>query len=158
MLITFGIFIIITAYIFIRYRNRKLSQKKIAEQKQKYVTSSLSEAQKEAMAKDVIRILEEKRLYIDSNLTLDTLAIQVNTNKHYLSQVINEQIKKNFYTFLNEYRVKETQKLLLEPEYENVTIEGIGNLVGFKSKSSFNTAFKKITGMTPSEFQKKGAI
>ena len=76
----------------------------------------------------------------------------MNTNKSYLSQVINEYFRKNFSTFVNEYRVKEASRLLLEKESENYTIEAIANSVGFKSKSAFNSAFKKFTGITPSYF------
>jgi AraC-like DNA-binding protein len=80
------------------------------------------------------------------------LAEKLNTNKSYLSQVINEYFRKNFSTFVNEYRVKEASRLLLEKESENYTIEAIANSVGFKSKSAFNSAFKKFTGITPSYF------
>lgn len=152
LIIALAVLLSVTAIVLLRFRQRKVIHKKLAEQKQKYVTSSMSQAQKELLVKEITRSMEEKRLFIDSNLTLDTLAIQLNTNKHYLSQVINEIIGKNFYTITNEYRIREAKKLLCSPEYRNVTIEGIANLVGFKSKSSFNTAFKKITGMTPSEY------
>ena len=61
----------------------------------------------------------------------------------------------NFVSFVNSYRIAEAKKLLLDPNKYNLTIEAIGNESGFKSKSAFNGAFKKITGMTPSAFVKK---
>ncbi|RTZ81689.1 MAG: AraC family transcriptional regulator, partial [SAR324 cluster bacterium] len=73
-------------------------------------------------------------------------------NRTYISQTINEKFNKNYSSFINEYRIKEAQKLLLKDT--NLTYEGIGFEVGFKSKSAFNSAFKTYTGVTPSIFVK----
>jgi AraC-like DNA-binding protein len=60
---------------------------------------------------------------------------------------------KNFYSVINEYRVKEAEELLLKDDLNQLKIEVLGEMVGFQSKSSFNACFKKVTGMTPSEYR-----
>jgi len=72
-----------------------------------------------------------------------------------LSQVINENIGKSFFDFVNEYRVRETKKALADSRSEQFSILGIAMDAGFNSKSAFYTAFKKYTGMTPSQFKEQ---
>jgi AraC-like DNA-binding protein len=73
----------------------------------------------------------------------------------YVSQVINEYYQQNFNTFLNSYRIKEACKRLGDLEhYGNYTIEAISESVGFKSRSTFVSSFKRITGLTPSQYQR----
>ncbi len=76
----------------------------------------------------------------------------INTNKSYISQIINEKFEKNFSSFINEYRIKEARKLLSPQKNWGITIESIAKSVGFKSISAFNTTLKKYTGITPSYF------
>ena len=99
--------------------------------------------------------MEEEKLFLDSSLTIHSLAQHLNSNNKYVSQLINNDFKKNFVLFVNEYRIREAKKLLLDEANNNITIESIGYDVGFKSKSAFNATFKKITNQTPSEFRKK---
>jgi len=124
----------------------------------KYVASSLSNEQKKEIITGVVELMEKEKIFLNNKLTIDYLAVKLNTNKKYLSQVINELLKKNFYNLVNEYRVKEAQKLLLDNEYAHLSIEGIATTVGFNSKSSFNTAFKKNLGVTPSYYQKSQKV
>ncbi len=96
--------------------------------------------------------MENEKLFLKQDLTINKLASYINVSRTYLSQVINELFQKNFNTLVNEYRIKEARDMLIENK--NMTIEGIANEVGFRSKSSFNSAFKKYTGVTPSFFMK----
>ncbi|MCK7460839.1 MAG: helix-turn-helix domain-containing protein [Sphingobacterium sp.] len=75
-----------------------------------------------------------------------------------ISYVLNEVIQKNFYGVINEYRIKEAEELLLKDGLNQMKIEVLGEMVGFQSKSSFNACFKKVTGMTPSEFRMKNRL
>jgi len=102
----------------------------------------------------LLTIMEDEKLYLDSSLTIHSLANQINSNNKYLSQLINNDLKKNFVMFVNEYRIREAKKLLLDTSNNNLTIESIGYEAGFKSKSAFNAVFKKITNQTPSEYRK----
>jgi AraC-like DNA-binding protein len=68
--------------------------------------------------------------------------------------VINENLGSNFYNLINKYRINEAQGLILSPEKSKLKLEAIAYDVGFKSKSTFNEAFKRNTGLTPSQFRK----
>lgn len=95
--------------------------------------------------------MTEKELFKDPNLKVNELAKEISISGHQLSQLLNNKIEKNFTLFVNEYRINEACKML--STNTNLSIEGIGNEVGFNSKSTFFTAFKKIKGTTPSVYQ-----
>jgi AraC-like DNA-binding protein len=99
-----------------------------------------------------LSIIVKKELYLKPNFTLDEAAKELNVTKHILSQYLNVILGKSFTNLINEYRI-EKAKELLEAE-NNFTVEGIGYESGFNSKSTFFTTFKKITGKTPTEYQK----
>ena len=80
---------------------------------------------------------------------MNTLANDLEINRNYISQVINESFNQNFSNFLNGYRIIEARKILSSINL-NFTIEAIAGMVGFKSKTAFNNAFKKYVGVTPS--------
>lgn len=99
-------------------------------------------------------VFDEMELYKNSELSIFDVSKILNVNKTYISYIINNQTGENFNYFVNQYRINETKKMLLSENFDNYTIEAIANIVGFHSKSSFNTAFKKIVKQTPSEFKK----
>jgi AraC-like DNA-binding protein len=92
------------------------------------------------------------KAYRKSDLSIDDLASKLKIHHNYLSQVINEREKKNFYEFVNHFRLEEFKKLLSEPKNRNYTLLALAFECGFNSKSSFNRYFKKSTGKTPSEY------
>lgn len=98
-------------------------------------------------------LLEEKKLFLDANLKLATLADELELPAYQVSRLINENFGKSFSDLVNEYRVKEFIIRVNSPEYNSHSILGIALEVGFKTKSVFNTTFKKFTGKTPSEFK-----
>ncbi|MCD9615411.1 helix-turn-helix domain-containing protein [Chryseobacterium gleum] len=98
-------------------------------------------------------LMEVQKPYLDSELNLIRLAEMLSVSTHHLSYVINTGFGKNFFQYVNEYRVDYAKKLLKEPD-SKLSILGIAYESGFNSKTSFNTTFKKITGQTPSEFKK----
>jgi AraC-like DNA-binding protein len=101
----------------------------------------------------LIHVMEEEKPYLDQDLTILKLSKDLNTNTKYLSYVINHEFNQNFINFINDFRIEEVKRnLLVENQY--LTIEALGQNAGFKSKSSFNAAFKKSTGMTPSNYMK----
>lgn len=121
---------------------------------EKYKTSTLDQFQKDIIHERIKQVMDQQKLFLQSDLTIEKLAIEIKTNKSYISQVINETENQNFSSFLNDYRIREARRLLLDSEYHNLTIESIARMVGFNSKSAFNNAFKKFTGLTPSFFIK----
>ncbi len=119
----------------------------------KYEKSYLTSEQKNEILDKIIGMVELEKLYLQSDLSLDILRDKLGIYKNHISQVINELTGKNFMSFINEYRIKEAQLMLVSEEYKNLTIEGIAQLCGFQAKASFNNAFKKFTGVTPSRFK-----
>ncbi len=98
--------------------------------------------------------MNDEKVYRNVNLTLDKLAEKVGINPRYLSTILNNVIGKNFYDFVNLYRIEEVKQLLQDSENRKLTIEAIANKCGFKTKSSFNTAFKKYVTLTPTQYLK----
>lgn len=119
---------------------------------QKYADKKLNEQEALLMMDKLQRVMLEKKRFKDPNLKLNDLAKEVNLSGHQLSQLLNEHSEKNFSLFVNEYRIDEACKLLSENLH--LTVDAIGDEVGFNSKSTFFAAFKKIKGLTPSAYQK----
>jgi AraC-like DNA-binding protein len=108
-----------------------------------------------------LRLLDKiinKKIYLNSNLTLRKAAKEIDTNEKYLSNVINKIHHVSFSNFVNNYRVEHAKEMLLNSEFDHYTIESIGNLSGFNSKSNFNSVFKKTTGLTPTEYKTKAPV
>jgi AraC-like DNA-binding protein len=119
----------------------------------KYARSGLKE---EDVGKYLNRIEEhmtENKPYLNRELNIYDLASQLNIPRHFLSELINEHMGKNFYSLVNDYRIEEVKKRIANPKYRHLTILAIAYDAGFNAKSSFNTVFKEKTGMTPSEYQ-----
>ena len=121
----------------------------------KYTGSVLDKKRKKKLLKDIITLMERKKHYLNPQFTIGDCAKELETNRKYISQVINEKLKTNFNNFINEYRVKEVRKYLINPEFDNYSLSGIALMSGFHSKATFYGAFKKYTGITPSFFKKK---
>ena len=122
---------------------------------QRYVSSTLTDPQKLRIQTQLLAYMEQETPFLTQELTLHELATQLDLNAKYLSQVINEVQGQNFMDFINGYRIRRAQEMLLNPAYQHITILAVAQDAGFKSKSSFYNAFKKVTGMTPSAFKNK---
>ena len=131
-----------------------IENKNTKNEQSKYVFSDLTTEKKEDILKEISQVFENEKIYCDIDFTMLRLAEKINTNKNYISQVINEKCNTNFSNFVNGYRIKEARRLLSDNKNNYLTIHAIANMVGFKSKTSFNNAFKKFIGVTPSFFIK----
>ena len=118
---------------------------------QKYLDKKLNNEEAQLMIGKLKRIMIEKELFKNPNLKVNDLAKEINVSSHQLSQVLNDNIEKNFTLFVNEYRINEACKILLKNT--NLTIDAVSDEVGFNAKSTFFASFKKIKGMTPSAYQ-----
>ncbi len=98
-------------------------------------------------------ITSEKK-YLSSEVNLIAIAEQFKISGGYLSQLINIHTQKNFNDYINELRIEDSKKMLVDTRYNNYSIDSIGIECGFKSKSNFYTMFKKFTGSTPSQYKK----
>ena len=123
------------------------------EQKEKYKNSNLSEEQKEEYIEHIYSFMQTERPFLNAELTVQDLSKQLNISRHHLTEILNNDIGKNFFTFINEYRVEEVKRRLLDERFEHLTIVAIAFESGFNSKSTFNSIFKQNTGSTPSQWK-----
>jgi len=120
-----------------------------------YEKSGLTQVQAEALGQQLVRLMEEDQLFKRSQLTLQELADEMSISAHNLSEVINTQMRQNFYDFVNGYRVEEVKRRLRDPQSRHLTILALAEESGFNSKSAFNALFKKHTGQTPSHYRRQ---
>ncbi|MGL4632494.1 MAG: helix-turn-helix domain-containing protein [Leadbetterella sp.] len=118
---------------------------------QKYNDKKLSQEDVQAISIRLEEVMKTKELFKNPNLKLNDLAKEIHVSGHQLSQFLNDNLDKNFTLFINEYRIKAACQALSSKS--NLTIEAIADEVGFNSKSTFFTAFKKIMGTTPTGYQ-----
>lgn len=123
-------------------------------QAQKYRSSSLKESDKNRFREKLVALMKSEKVYLNSSITLPELSLRLNIAPCSLSQVINESFRQNFSDFINAYRIEESKLILARPE-QQWNISEIALEVGFNSKSTFNSAFRKHTGVTPKEFKKQ---
>lgn len=107
----------------------------------------------EVLKTKLLAFMETDKPYLDAELTLSGLAQKLNISRGKLSELINEGIGSNFYDFVNYYRVEEVKKLMTDPSKKNYSLLGLAMDAGFKSKSTFNLIFKRVTGLTPTEYK-----
>ena len=98
--------------------------------------------------------MAQARPYLDPDLTIQLLAGQLQWPGRELSLLINQHLDQHFFDFVNEYRIQEAMQLLGDPAQRERTVLDILYAVGFNSKSSFNTSFRKLTGQTPTQFRR----
>ncbi len=121
----------------------------------KYQKSTLNPAIKASILSKLDRVVGEEKFYLRDDASLTTLAAELGATTHHLSQVLNESKQISFQDLLSQYRIREACRLLKDPKQQQVKIENVAAMVGYNSKSAFNTAFKKRTSMTPSEYRTK---
>jgi len=120
----------------------------------KYKKSGLHSEDADRYLEIILQYMEQHKPYLETKLSIKMLSEAIEISTNHISQVINEKLKLNFFDFINGYRVEEVKKCLTDPSYEHYTLLGIAFECGFNAKSSFNSIFKKSTGLTPTEFQK----
>ena len=123
--------------------------------KKKYAKSGLTEEAAAQLYTQLRDLMDREKIFTEPELTLVMLAAKLSVHPNYLSQVINEKENKSFYDYVNTLRVEEFKRIVKLPGNEKFTIMSLAYDCGFNSKSSFNKNFKKVTGLSPSEFLKK---
>lgn len=121
----------------------------------KYKTSSLNTERVEVYITQLHSLFEVDKVFINNKLTVNDVANEMNIPRQHLSELFSVHLNTNFQDYLNSFRVEEFIRNLQNPDYENLTLLGIAKEVGFNSKTSFYTTFKKVKGMTPLEYKKQ---
>lgn len=130
----------------------------VEKEKPKYHKASVSDEKTDEIINRILAAMELEKLYQETELTLQEMAEKVQAPAYQVSQAINEKLNKSFYDLINSYRVEEAKRLLHSPDSKNFTILSVGFEAGFNSKTTFNTVFKKFTGLTPSEFRNQQKV
>jgi len=167
--ITILIFLLFMASILIVYiqRKRKLLKLEHLKQMALFIKKMEQEEQDKKLRKGeeikyfsnkfeekLIGLMETQKVYLQKNITLADLADMLDTNVTYLSQYINNQLKTNFNDYINSQRIKEACRMFRDNASMKYSVDQIADMVGFSSRTTFYTTFKKFTGITPSFFQK----
>ena len=123
------------------------------EMRKRYGKSGLSDARADDIMQRLLDLMTREHPYRDSDLTLPRLAERLEASPHNLSEVINTRTGMNFFDFINSYRVEQVKRDLADPGKQQYKVLSLAFDAGFNSKTSFNTIFKKFTGMTPSSYR-----
>ena len=123
-------------------------------QTRKYEKTGLSEKENLRLKKELDRLMTNEQIFKDSTLSLTKLAKRLHVSPNVLSQVINANYNKSFFEFLSHYRVNSARTIMENPDRRE-NISEIAFETGYNSLSAFNTAFKKETGCTPSQYRKR---
>jgi AraC-like DNA-binding protein len=118
---------------------------------QKNLGKKIDSAEAIIISEKLENIMNDKSLYKNPNLNLQDLSKEINISSHLLSQFLNNNLGKNFTSFVNEFRINEACRIITSSD--KLTLESVGYDVGFNSKSTFFAAFKKHTGTTPLNYQ-----
>ena len=104
---------------------------------------------------ELLLLFTKNKIYTRSDLRITHISEQLNTNRTYISRMINEEFKMNFNEFVNQYRIEEAKAIMQNPENRFLTLEEIAEKSGFGSLNSFSRIFKEITGKTPGKYRDK---
>lgn len=121
----------------------------------KYEKSSLTPEIQNSAIPRLEEYMKTEKPFLDSSFSLPSLAKKLGLSTHHLSQILNDELRQSFFDFTASYRIAEAQELLRSADHMHIKIEEIGQMTGYNSKSAFNTSFRKITGVTPSEYRKE---
>lgn len=102
----------------------------------------------------LVHAMNEQKVYTQKGLTLSSLSAMLDTNSNYLSQLINNYFHTGFNDYINSYRIKEACRIMMDDKSNKYSIDQVADMVGFTSRSTFYTTFKKFTGITPAFFLK----
>ncbi|MCP5484380.1 MAG: AraC family transcriptional regulator [Spirochaetales bacterium] len=117
----------------------------------RYERSRLVSVDVDALANRLLALMNDEKLFADEDINLSRLSEYLNVRVHQLSELLNERFGKNFNTFINEFRVNEARRMLIEEPDRSVLSVGFAS--GFNSKSAFHRAFQAQTGVTPRQYR-----
>ena len=173
-LVAFPIFIFFISYYDLRQKRIPLTAESITDEKNpyeiqktqlpqestvkeesvKYARSGISEETAEALSGRLMFLVNQEKIYLKNDLSLQELADMMETSTHKLSQLLNEKMNQSFYEFISYHRVEEVMRRLASDRFNHLKVLAIAFDSGFNSKTTFNAAFKKHAGLSPTEYRK----
>jgi len=131
-----------------------VKESSIANTEEKNIRKSLlPESKINDLKNQIISILENEKIYLKSDLTINDFCERLSTNAKYISHLINSEFNCSLTYLINSYRIEASKKMILSHEYDHLNFLGIANEVGFNTKNTFTRTFKRHTGKTPSQFK-----
>jgi AraC-like DNA-binding protein len=127
----------------------------IKEEKPKYEKSKLTKEDADIYLEKLQNFMLREKPYLIPNININDLSAKADIPMRFLSQIINDSLNKNFFDFINYYRIEESKNYLTDPKYKKRNILEILYEVGFNSKATFNKVFKDYTGQTPTEYRQR---
>lgn len=158
MLLSIAVFMILAGYISLKQPEVKsfiLKNDDNSPAKKEYKKTALKDEQIDELIEKVKTALEVDKLYLNPKLSLKELSDRTGISTHNLTELINTQMNLSFYDLINNYRIEEIKKLIEDDTEKKYSLLAMAYEAGFSSKTSFNTIFKKIVMMTPSEYRSK---
>ena len=125
-------------------------QEKIVESK--YKTNKISTEECQHLTEKLEALMLRDKPYTNPDLKIADLATMLGRSAHTLSYLFNQHLNRNYYDYINDYRIEEFKRLINEDEYSKYTLGALAELCGFSSRASFFRYFKKATGITPNEY------
>ena len=145
----------VVLYFFVRSRKElEKVKEELTEEVEKYKRVRTDEEESRKLFNRLKSYVEKNKVYLDDGLKMSDLASAMECSTVKMSQLLNMYCQQNYYDFINRYRLEEFKSRLQDPKYDNYTLVALSEMCGFK-KSSFFSTFKKMEGMTPSEYLKK---
>jgi len=137
-----------------KYKGQKTLEPEEVNSDEKYKTTKLSETECKQICEKLYAYIEKQKPFTNPELKIVDLSQAINCSSHSLSYIFNQYLTKNYYDFINEFRIKEFQRLIADENYSRYTLTALAEQCGFSSRASFFRSFKKLTGITPNEYIK----
>lgn len=122
-------------------------------QKEAHYRSLVSPKVMDEMKEKILRVIVMEEKYKDKNYSAKKLAEDLGTNTRYISAVVNVRFHMNYTSFVNKFRIEEAMAILIDRRYQHLTVEEVGNMVGFANRQSFYASFFKVMNMTPRAYR-----
>ena len=142
--------------VYLLYRKKQVAYRALVIKTQQWAqvpSPNIPNESHQQLFDQLNRLVTEQRLYLDPDVSLDSVALLMKVNRVYLSQAVNRCTDENFSTYLNEFRVKEAVRLMSDPKSQVFSIDGVAVDAGFNDRITFYRVFKKMTGVSPSTFR-----
>ena len=128
------------------------SRRETAVPETKYQANKISGEECKLLTENLEALMLREKPYTNSELKLSDLATMLGSSAHMMSYLFNQHLNRNYYDYINDYRIEEFKRLINEDEYSKYTLSALAELCGFSSRASFFRYFKKAMGVTPNEY------
>ncbi len=123
-----------------------------------YARSGLTEARAQTLVARLDALMCTDKPYLEEDLTLPSLALRLEVTPQLLSQLLNQWLGRSFHDYIADYRVQDVMRCLQDPAYDSQTVLALANDAGFRSKSAFHDAFRRVSGTTPNRYRQQRSL